>query len=81
MTFSAAVHASLNRRCRLACISIDRLGRDNRPYDLKRRSVQDGYEAKPTKVAVLHIEDFRAFIFLLDDATYIAFVRTRYGMP
>ena len=34
--------------------------RDNRPYDLKRRSDQDGSEAKQTKVMVLHIEDRRA---------------------
>ena len=33
---------------------------DNRPYDLKRRSDQDGSEAKQTKIMVLHIEDRRA---------------------
>src|SRR5215468_1040848 len=33
--------------------------RDNRPYDLKHRSDQDGSEAKQTKVIVLHIDDLR----------------------
>ena len=42
------------------------LMRDNRPYDLKRRSDQDGSDAKQTKVVVLHLESFCAFIYRLD---------------
>ena len=47
------------------------LMRDNRPYDLKRRSDQDGSEAKQTKIVVLRTVALPVS----------PFVRTRYGMP